>query len=65
LAVFCGSSEKYLSLSLSLREEQRQGYENRVLKKAIRPKIKEVTGGWRRIQNVELHDCAPHQILLG
>jgi hypothetical protein len=43
--------------SLTLREEHRLGvFENRVLRKIFGPKRDEVTGGWRKLHNEELHD---------
>jgi hypothetical protein len=43
--------------SLTLREEHRlRVFENRVLRKIFGPKINEVTGGWRELHNVELHN---------
>jgi hypothetical protein len=42
--------------SLTLREEHRlRVFENRVLKRIFGPKRDEVTGGWRRLHNEELH----------
>jgi hypothetical protein len=44
------------TLSLTLREEHRVGvFENRVLKRIIRPKRDKVTGGWRKLHDEELH----------
>jgi hypothetical protein len=40
------------SLSLTLREEHRL----RVLRRIFRPKRDEVTGGWRKLLNEELHN---------
>jgi hypothetical protein len=41
--------------SLTLREEHRlRVFENRVLRRIFRPKIDEVTGGWRKLHNEEL-----------
>jgi hypothetical protein len=31
-------------------------FENRVLRRIFRPKRDEVTGGWRKLHNEELHD---------
>jgi hypothetical protein len=46
-----------LSWSVTLREEYRLGvFENRVLRKILRPKRDEVTGEWRRLHNGELYD---------
>jgi hypothetical protein len=48
--------------SLTLREEHRlRVFENRVLRKIIRPKRDEVIGGWRKLHNEELHNlyCLP------
>jgi hypothetical protein len=42
--------------SLMLREEHRlRVFENRVLRRIFGPKRDEVTGGWRKLHNVELH----------
>jgi hypothetical protein len=42
--------------SLTLREEHRlRVFENRVLKIIFGPKRDEVTGGWRKLHNEELH----------
>jgi hypothetical protein len=43
-------------LSLTLREEHRlRVFENRVLRRMFGPKRDEVTGGWRKLHNEELH----------
>jgi hypothetical protein len=43
--------------SLTLREEHRLGvFENKVLRRIFGPKRDEVTGEWRKLHNVELHD---------
>jgi hypothetical protein len=43
--------------SLTLREEHRlRVFENRVLRKIFGPKRDEVTGGWRKLHNEELHN---------
>jgi hypothetical protein len=43
--------------SLTLREEHGlRVFENRVLRRIFRPKRDEVTGGWRKLHNGELHD---------
>jgi hypothetical protein len=43
-------------LSLTLREEHRlRVFENRVLRRIFGPKRNEVTGGWRKLHNEELH----------
>jgi hypothetical protein len=43
-------------LSLTLREENRlRVFENRVLRRIFEPKRDEVTGGWRKLHNEELH----------
>jgi hypothetical protein len=43
-------------LSLTLREEHRlRVFENRVLRRIFGPKKDEVTGGWRKMHNEELH----------
>jgi hypothetical protein len=42
--------------SLTLREERRLSVsESRVLRRIFRPKRDEVTGGWRKLHNKELH----------
>jgi hypothetical protein len=42
--------------SLTLREEHRlRVFENRVLRRIFGPKRNEVTGGWRKLHNEELH----------
>jgi hypothetical protein len=43
-------------LSLTLREENRlRVFENRVLRRIFGPKRDELTGGWRKMHNEELH----------
>jgi hypothetical protein len=43
--------------SLTLREEHRlRVFENRVLRRIFGPKRAEVTGGWRKLHNEELHN---------
>jgi hypothetical protein len=43
--------------SLTLREEYRlRVFENRVLRRIFGPKRVEVTGGWRKLHNEELHN---------
>jgi hypothetical protein len=43
--------------SLTLREERRlRVLENRVLRRILVPKRKEVTGEWRKLHNDELND---------
>jgi hypothetical protein len=43
--------------SLTLREEHRvRVFENKVLRRTFEPKRDEVTGGWRKLHNGELHD---------
>jgi hypothetical protein len=42
--------------SLTLREEHRlRVFENRMLRRIFGPKRDEVTGGWRKLHNEELH----------
>jgi hypothetical protein len=44
-------------LSLTLKEDHRlRVFENRVLRRIFEPKRDEVTGGWRKLHNEELHD---------
>jgi hypothetical protein len=43
--------------SLTLREEHRlRIFENRVFRRIFGPKRDEVTGGWRKLHNEELHN---------
>jgi hypothetical protein len=43
-------------LSLTLKEEHRlRVFENRLLRRIFGPKRDEVTGGWRKVHNEELH----------
>jgi hypothetical protein len=43
--------------SLTLREEHRlRVFENRILKGILGPKMDDVTGEWRKLQNEELHN---------
>jgi hypothetical protein len=51
--------------SLTLREEHRlRVFENKVLRRIFGPKRNEVRGGWRKLQNEELHDLnfSPNKI---
>jgi hypothetical protein len=44
------------TLSLTLREEHRlRVFENRVLRRIFGPERDEVTSGWRKLHNEELH----------
>jgi hypothetical protein len=48
--------------SLTLREEYRlRMVGNRVLKTIFGPKRKEITGGWNKLHNVELHNLYSSQ----
>jgi len=49
------------SLTLG-KESSLRVFENRVLRRIFRPKRDEVTGEWRKLQNVELNDlyCSPN-----
>jgi hypothetical protein len=51
--------------SLTLREEHRlRVFENRVLRRIFGPKIDDVTGGWRKLHNEELHNLySPPRII--
>jgi hypothetical protein len=45
------------SWTLALRAEHRlRVFENRVLRKLFEPKMDQLTGGWRKLHNKELHD---------
>jgi hypothetical protein len=47
----------YETLSLTFREEHRlRVFGNRVLRRIFEPKRGEVTGGWRKLNNEELHN---------
>jgi hypothetical protein len=47
---------RYETLSLALREKHRlRVFENRVLRRIFGPKRDEMTGGWRKLHNEELH----------
>jgi hypothetical protein len=47
----------YETSSLPIREEHRlRVCENRMLRRIFGPKREEVAGGWRRLDNEELHD---------
>jgi hypothetical protein len=47
----------YETWSPTLREEHRlKVFENRELRRIFGPKRDEVTGGWRKLQNEELHN---------
>jgi len=62
LVVLCG----FETWSLTLREEYRlRVFENRVFRRIFGPERDEVTREWRKLHNVELNDCIPHQIIFG
>jgi hypothetical protein len=47
----------YETFSMTLREEHGlRVFENKVLRRIFGPKRDEVTGGWRKLHNEELHD---------
>jgi hypothetical protein len=49
--------------SVTLREEYKlRVFENRVVRRIFEPKSNGVTGGWRRLHNVELHGCTLCQV---
>jgi len=51
--------------SLTLREKHRLVvFENRVLRRILGPKKKEMTGGWRRLYNEELHNLYASQSII-
>jgi hypothetical protein len=53
-------------VSLTVREEHRlRVFENGVLRIIFEHNRKEVTGGWRKIHNEELHNLYVSLILLG
>jgi hypothetical protein len=45
--------------------EKLKVFENRVLRRIFGPKRDEVTGGWRKLHNEELHGCTLRPVLLG
>jgi hypothetical protein len=46
--------------TLTLREQYRlRAYEDWVLRRKFGPKKDEVTGGWRKLHNEELHNLCP------
>jgi hypothetical protein len=50
---------------LILREEHRlRVFENRVLRRIFGPKRDEVTGGWRKLHNEELHNLYSSPIII-
>jgi hypothetical protein len=50
---------------LRLREEHRlRVFENRVLRRIFGPKRDEVTGGWRKLHNEELHNLYSSQSII-
>jgi hypothetical protein len=54
------------TLSLTLREERKlRVFENRMLRRIFGPKKDEVTGGWRKLHNEELHGFTLRPVLLG
>jgi hypothetical protein len=58
----------YETWFLTLREDHRlRVFQNRVLRRIFGPKRDEVTGGWRRLHNEELHNlyCSPSIIRMG
>jgi hypothetical protein len=51
--------------SLTLRGEHRlRVFENRVLRRIFGPKGDEVTGGWRKLRNEELHNLCSSPIII-
>jgi hypothetical protein len=51
------STQYSLGYSLILKEEHRlRVFENKVLRRISGPKRDEVTGGWRKLHNEELHN---------
>jgi hypothetical protein len=51
--------------SLTLREEHRHRvFENRALRRIFGPKRDEVTGGWRKLHNEELHNLYYSQSII-
>jgi hypothetical protein len=52
-------------MPLTLREEHRlREFENRVLRRLFGPKRDEVTGGWRKLYNEELHNLYSSQSII-
>jgi hypothetical protein len=52
--------------SLRVREEHRlRVFENRALRRIFEPKRDEVTGGWRKLHNEELHNLYSSPSIIG
>jgi hypothetical protein len=60
--VLYGCETSYLTLGV---EHTLRVIENRVLRRIFIPKREEVTGGWRRLDNEELHDLCCSQKFIG
>jgi hypothetical protein len=58
-AVLYGCKSWYLTL----RRNRLRVYENRVLRRIFEPKRDEVTGGWRKLHNEELHNLYSSSII--
>jgi hypothetical protein len=48
-----------VNVTLTFREEHRRVFENKVLRRIFGPRKDEVTGGWRKLHNEELHNMYP------
>jgi hypothetical protein len=52
--------------SLTLREQHKlRVFENKVMRRIFGPKSDEVTGGWRKLHNEELHEGAGNVARMG
>jgi hypothetical protein len=52
--------------SLTVREEHKlRVFENRALRRKFGPKRDEVTGGWKKLHNEELHNLYVYRLLVG
>jgi hypothetical protein len=53
-------------MSLTSREEHKlRMFKNRMLRRIFGPKRDEVTGGWRKLHNEELHDLYSSPSIIG
>jgi hypothetical protein len=54
-----------LAAILTLLERRLRVFENRVLRKIFGPRRDEVTGCWRKLHNVELHNLYSSPSIIG
>jgi hypothetical protein len=51
-------------LSLTIWKNRLRLFENKLLKRIFRPKREDVTGGWRKVYNEELHEFSSLLIII-